>query len=146
MKSIVLKVLLLVCFVNLSKAQSIDNKSSKEFYFKSVLAEDINFNKGLSLQTEKSIINFKKPEWVSIRKDFNFDVSGIDFSPPKFMLEDRINFDNLDSFLFFCEPLENGLYQNFDSRNILIGSGLDYFVNEIIIKNVLNRKSFLRKD
>ncbi|MCB0398828.1 MAG: hypothetical protein KDD26_04245 [Winogradskyella sp.] len=148
MKSIALKVLSILCFVNLSKAQSIDDNSSKEFdfYFKSVLAEDRDFIINLSTKMVEPIIDLERLEDDYSYKDYNFDVSGLDFSLQKLTLNDRIDFNNPNNFLLYCAPLENGIYQNFESKNILIGSGVDHFFNDIIIKNVLNRKSLLRKE
>jgi len=73
-------------------------------------------------------------------KGLNLHLSSIDFTPPLLMLHKRTDFDSIDNIIPFCGPLEDGLYRNFNSKGIILGGFFDYFINDILLKDLLNFK------
>ena len=151
MKIYVLSIVNLLFVGSLAYAQDKSQDNSYQYYesgdfqFSTALIDDRNMF-SLSSQLEnvnnKSIDLRLKLNEQNLRdyRDYNFNLSNLNLSLPKLMLQKRIDFDSADAMFFFCGPLEDGLYRNLEAKGIMLGGFVDYFINEVLLKDLLHFK------
>lgn len=151
MKVIIYFIITTLLIINLCNAQETEkaslfqNYEAQDHHVTAVLIDDRKMKLFSSNKASVKREGFDFSEKIDYHNGFdlkglNLHLSRIDFTPLKLMLQKRTDFNSIDNIRPFCGPLEDGLYRNFDRQGIILGGFFDYFINDVLLRNLFHWK------